>query len=215
MLFDRTSRNQRLEEEIDDLDTPEETRINPLELVGPPSYEEAVQMPRLARSMDALNEISIENGTLRSINSVDNLRTKKRRTRRPRKRTQSEDDLLRREERRQERIRRERNNSSGNICDTVQPYNTNPKNPRTSSARKARRHSAVDEAVESSSSKDRPRPQTPNSRKRKRRQVLRNEHVTDDEDSDVQVMSSNRSIVIKLKREPKSGYRESFVEREC
>lgn len=171
-------------------------------------------MPRLARSMDALNEISIENGTLRSINSVDNLRTKKRRTRRPRKRTQSEDDLLRREERRQERIRRERNNSSGNICDTGQPHNTNSRNPKTSSARRVRRHSVVDE-VESSSSKDRPRPQTPTSRKRKRRQVLRDEHVTDDEDSDVQVMSSNRSIVIKeLKREPKGGYRESFVERE-
>ncbi|XP_012532040.2 leucine-rich repeat-containing protein 15 [Monomorium pharaonis] len=208
-------RNQHLEREIEELETPEEIRINPLELIGPPSYEEAVQMTRLVRSMDALDEISIENGTLRSINSVDNLRTKKRRARRPRKRTQSEDDLLRREERRQERIRRERNNSSGNICDTGQPHNTNPRNPKTTSARRARRHSAVDEAIESSSSKDRPRPQTPTSRKRKRRQVYRNEHVTDDEDSDVQVMSSNRSIIIKeLKREPKSGYREYFVERE-
>ncbi|XP_012060760.1 PREDICTED: insulin-like growth factor-binding protein complex acid labile subunit [Atta cephalotes] len=204
-------RNQRLEE-IEALEAPEEIRINPLELVGPPSYEEAVQMQRLVHSMDALNEISIENGTLRSINSMDNLRTKKRRTRRPRKRTQSEDDLLRREERRQERIRRERNNSSGNICDTSQLHNTNP---RTSSVRRARRHSIVDETLESSSSKDRPRPQTPTSKKRKRRYVLRNEHVTDDEDSDVQVMNSNRSIVIKeLKREPKSGYRESFMERE-
>lgn len=171
-------------------------------------------MPRLAHSMDALNEISIENGMLRSINSLDNLRTKKRRTRRPRKRTQSEDDLLRREERRQERIRRERNNSSGNICDIVQSHNTNPRNPRTS-PRRGRRHSAVDEVNESSSSKDRPRPQTPTSRKRKRRQVFRNEHVTDDEDSDFLVTRSNRSIVIKeLKREPKGGYRESFVERE-
>jgi len=170
-------------------------------------------MPRLAHSLDALNEISIENGTLRSINSVDNLRTKKRRTRR-RKRTQSEDDLLRREERRQERIRRERNNSSGNICDTDQPHNTNLRYPKISSARRARRHSTVDEVIESSSGKDRPRPQTPTSKKRKRRQVVRNEHVTDDEDSDVQVMNSNRSIVIKeLKREPKGG-RESFVERE-
>ncbi|KAG5331118.1 ALS protein, partial [Acromyrmex charruanus] len=205
-------RNQRLEEEIEALEAPEEIRINPLELVGPPSYEEAVQMQRLVHSMDALNEISIENGTLRSINSMDNLRTKKRRTRRPRKRTQSEDDLLRREERRQERIRRERNNSSGNICDSSQLHNTNP---RTSSTRRARRHSIVDETLESSSSKDRPRPQTPTSKKRKRRYVLRNEHVTDDEDSDVQVMNSNRSIVIKeLKREPKSGYRESFMERE-
>lgn len=203
-----------MEEEIEELET-EEIRINPLELVGPPSYEEAVQLPRLAHSMDALNEISIESGMLRSINSVDNLRTKKRRTRRPRKRTQSEDDLLRREERRQERIRRERNNSSGNICDMDQSHNTIPRNSRTSSARRARRHSAVDE-VESSSSKDRPRPQTPTSRKRKRRQVFRNEYVTDDEDSDVQMISSHRSIVIKeLKREPKGGYRESFVEREC
>ncbi|TGZ47626.1 Uncharacterized protein DBV15_03463 [Temnothorax longispinosus] len=210
-------RNRRLEQEINELEIPEETRINPLELVGPPSYEEAVQMPRMARSMDALNEISIENGTLRAMSSVDNLRTKKRRTRRPRKRTQSEDDLLRREERRQERIRRERNNSSGNICDTDQPHNANPRNPKTSSARRAGRHGAVDEAIESSSSKDRPRPQTPTSmRKRKRRQVFRDEYVTDDENSDVQVMSySNRSIVIKeLKREPRGGYRESFVERE-
>ncbi|KYM97270.1 Insulin-like growth factor-binding protein complex acid labile subunit [Cyphomyrmex costatus] len=206
-------RNQRIEEvEIEEFEAPEEIRINPLELVGPPSYEEAVQMRRLVHSMDALNEISIEDGTLRSINSMDNLRTKKRRTRRPRKRTQSEDDLLRREERRQERIRRERNNSSGNICDTDQLHNTNP---RTSSARRARRHSIMDETLESSSSKDRPRPQTPTSKKRKRRHVLRNEHVTDDEDSDVQIMRSNRSIVIKeLKREPKSGYRESYVERE-
>ncbi|XP_024880202.1 leucine-rich repeat-containing protein 40 [Temnothorax curvispinosus] len=210
-------RNRRLEQEINELEIPEETRINPLELVGPPSYEEAVQMPRMARSMDALNEISIENGTLRAMSSVDNLRTKKRRTRRPRKRTQSEDDLLRREERRQERIRRERNNSSGNICDTDQPHNANPRNPKTSSARRTGRHGAVDEAIESSSSKDRPRPQTPTSmRKRKRRQVFRDEYVTDDENSDVQVMSySNRSIVIKeLKREPRGGYRESFVERE-
>lgn len=173
-------------------------------------------MSRLAHSMDALNEISIENGTLRAINSVDNLRTKKRRARRPRKRTQSEDDLLRREERRQERIRRERNNSSGNICEMDQPHNTNPRNPKTTSTRRARRHSAVDEAIESSSSKDRPRPQTPTSRRRKRRQIFRDEYVTDDEDSDVQVMSSNRSIpVIKeLKREPRGGYKESFVERE-
>lgn len=207
-------RNQRIEQEV--FDTPEEIRLNPIELIGPPSYEEAVQMSRLAHSMDALNEISIENGTLRAINSVDNLRTKKRRARRPRKRTQSEDDLLRREERRQERIRRERNNSSGNICEMDQPHNTNPRNPKTTSTRRARRHSAVDEAIESSSSKDRPRPQTPTSRRRKRRQIFRDEYVTDDEDSDVQVMSSNRSIpVIKeLKREPRGGYKESFVERE-
>ncbi|KAL0126178.1 hypothetical protein PUN28_004953 [Cardiocondyla obscurior] len=209
----RLLQRRRFEEEMEEFETPEEIRLNPLELIGPPSYEEAVHMPRLVHSMDALNEIAMENGTLRSINSVDNLRTKKRRTRRPRKRTQSEDDLMRREERRHERIRRERNNSSGNICDTDQVQNANPKNLRTSSVRRARRHSVVDEDIESSSSKDRPRPQTPTSRRRKRRQVFRNEHVTDDEDSDFQVTGSGRSVVIKeLKREPKGGCRESFVD---
>lgn len=173
-------------------------------------------MPRLIHSMDALNEISIEDGILRSINSVDNLRMKKRRTRRTkttRKRTQSEDDLLRREERRQERIRRERNNSSSNICETAdQSQNTNPRHSRTST-RRSRRRSVVEESLESNSSKDRPRPQTPNARKKRRRQMFQDEHVTDDEASDVQ-MDFNRSVIIKeLQREPKSGCRDSFVER--
>ncbi|KAL6434261.1 hypothetical protein ACFW04_005997 [Cataglyphis niger] len=212
-------RNQRLEEEIEDVEN-SEPRINPLELIGPPTYEEAVQMPRLVHSMDALNEISVENGILRPMSSVDNLRVKKRRTRRSktnRKRTQSEDDLLRREERRQERIRRERNNSSGNIGETAmdQSQNTNPRSSRVSMTRRSRRHSAVEESLESNSSKDRPRPQTPNTKKKRRRQVYRDEHVTDDEASDVQIMDFNRSIVIReLRREPRSGYRDSFAQRE-
>lgn len=174
-------------------------------------------MPRLARSMDALNEITVENGTMRALGSVDNLRTKKRRTRRPRKRIQSEDDLLRREERRQERIRRERNNSVGNICETNnQSRDANPRNPRTSSTRRSRRHSVMDiESVDSGSSKDKPRLPTPNAKKRKRRQTIKDEHVTDDEDSDVPTLGSSRSIVIReFKREPRSGYRESIAERE-
>lgn len=173
-------------------------------------------MPRLARSMDTLNEITVDSCSIRAIGSVDNLRSKKRRARRPRKRTQSEDDLLRREERRQERLRRERNNSTGNICDTDQSYNANSRNPqRTFSGRRSRRHSVVDESIESSSSKDRPRPQTPSAKKRKRRQVVRDEHVTDDEDSDVPTLGSSRSTVIReLKREPRSAYRESRTERE-
>lgn len=174
-------------------------------------------MPRLIHSMDALNEIPIEDGVLRSINSVDNLRMKKRRTRRTkttRKRTQSEDDLLRREERRQERIRRERNNSSGNICEiTDQSQNTNPRHSRSSTTRRSRRHSVVEESLESNSSKDRPRPQTPNARKKRRRHVFQDEHLTDDEASDVQ-MDFNRSVVIReLRREPRSGCKDSFVER--
>ncbi|XP_072742539.1 uncharacterized protein [Anoplolepis gracilipes] len=212
-------RNQRFEEEIEDLENSAEPRINPLELIGPPSYEEAVQMPRLVHSMDALNEISVEDDILRPINSVDNLRMKKRRTRRTkttRKRTQSEDDLLRREERRQERIRRERNNSSGNICETMdQSQHTNPRNSRISMTRRSRRHSVVEESLESNSSKDLPRPQTPNTRKKRRRQVIRDEQVTDDEASDVQITDFNQSIVIReLRREPRSGYRNSFAERE-
>lgn len=205
------------EEELEDFDHPEEPRINPLELIGPPTYEEAVQMPRLVHSMDALNEISAENSALRAMSSVDNLRMKKKRIRRPRKRTQSEDDLLRREERRQERIRRERNNSNSNIGDSEQPLNINSRNPRTSSARRSRRHSVVDDSVESGSNKDRPRPQTPNTKKKKRRQMSRNEHVTDDEDSDADVptIGSSRSVVIReLQREPRSAYRKSFIERE-
>ncbi|RLU14735.1 hypothetical protein DMN91_012622 [Ooceraea biroi] len=207
-------RNQQLEEELEELERPAEPRINPLELVSPPTYEEAVEMSRLVHSMDDLDEITVENGTLRAINSVDNLRMKKKRTRRPRKRTNSEDDLLRREERRQQRIRRERSNSSGNICDADHSHNANPRDSRASLAHRSRRHSAIDD-IASSSSKDRPRPQTPSARKRKRRQVIRDEHVTDDEDSDVQVMGSSRSVVIKeLRREPRSGYRNSFVGRE-
>lgn len=211
-------RNQRLEEEIDEELENSEPRINPLELIGPPTYEEAVQMPRLVHSMDALHEISIENENLRPMSSVDNLRMKKRRTRRTktsRKRTRSEDDLLRREERRQERIRRERNNSSGNICETMdQPQNTNPRNSRISTTRRSRRHSVVDDSLESNSSKDKPKPQTPSTRRKKRRQVFRDEHVTDDEASDVQITQLNRSFVIReLQREPRSGHRDSFVER--
>lgn len=211
-------RNQQLEEELEELERPDEPRINPLELISPPTYEEAVQMSRLVHSMDDLDEITVENGTLRAINSMDNLRAKKRRTRRCRKRTSSEDDLLRREERRQERIRRERRNSSGNVCDANQNPQ-NPRNLRSTLTRVSRRLSAIDDSVESSGSKDRPRPQTPkDARKRKRRQTVRNEHVTDDEDSDVQQPTggSSRSVIVvrELKREPRSGCRESFVGRE-
>lgn len=173
-------------------------------------------MPRLARSMDALNEIVLENGNANVIiGSVDNLRMKKRRARRGRKRTQSEDDLLRREERRHERLRRERN-SIGSILDAEQPQtDTNPRNPRSTTARRSRRYSVADESIESSSSRDRPRPQTPNARKWRRKHKIRDEHAADDEDSDVPTYGSVKSVVIKeLKREPRSGFRESVARHE-
>lgn len=205
--------SEDLQEHLERSERPPEPRIHPLEIIGPPTYEEAVQMPRMVHSMDALNEIVVENGSMNVIiGSVDNLRMKKRRTRRPRKRTQSEDDLLRREERRHVRLRRERN-SIGYMLDVDQPQNNNPRNPR--STRRSRRHSVADESIESSSSRDRPRPQTPNSKKRKRKLIIRNEHVTDDEDSDMPTLGSSRSVAIKeLKREPRSGYRESVARHE-
>lgn len=217
LIYKCISRNERMSEDLQErAEHPPEPRIHPLEIICPPTYEEAVHMPRMVHSMDALNEIPVENGSTNVImGSMDNLRMKKKRTRRPRKRTQSEDDLLRREERRHVRLRRERN-SIGYILDVDQPQNnTNPKNPRGTSARRSRRHSVADESIESSSGRDRPRPQTPNSRKRKRKLMVRNENVTEDEDSDLPTLGSSKSVVIKeLKREPRSGYREPVAKHE-
>ncbi|CAB0041434.1 unnamed protein product [Trichogramma brassicae] len=103
-----------------------EPRIHPMELINPPSYEEAVSMPRLARSLDALNSVNEnirttneanQNSVARMTASSESLRPgKKRRIRRVRKlRSQSEDNLARREQRREERLRRERSTSRMNV----------------------------------------------------------------------------------------------------
>ncbi|XP_076753338.1 uncharacterized protein LOC143424865 [Xylocopa sonorina] len=199
-------------EEQPRVERPPEPRIHPLELVGPPSYEEAIQMPRLARSLDNLDEISVDTTPVRVLGSADNLRTKQRRTRRPKKRVQSEDDLLRREDRRRERLRRERNVSVGsNATDLPQGQ----RNARSAAARRLRRHSMMSDSVDSSGGRIQPRPQTPSAKKRKRRYTVYDGHSTDDEDSDVQPVGSSRSIVIReLRREPKGGYRESATERD-
>nr|XP_050852634.1 protein artichoke [Vespula vulgaris] len=193
-----------------------EPRIHPLELIGPPSYEEAVQMPRLTHSLDTLNEVSVENISLTRLGSVDNLQNKRKRSRRSRKRIQSDDNLLRREERRIERLRRERSNSAGNVSENEQGLRmTNSTKSRSSSTRRQRRTNTIEELEESAGSgKGRPRPQTPSTRKKKRRTTIRDGHSTDDEDSDIQRIANNRSIVIRdLRREPRSGYRE--VQTEC
>lgn len=193
-----------------------EPRIHPLELIEPPSYEEAVHMPRMTHSLDTLNEVSVENISLTRLGSVDNLQNKRKRSRRSRKRIQSEDNLLRREERRVERLRRERSNSAGNVSENEQGLRmTNSTRSRSSSARRQRRTNIIEELDESEgSSKSRPRPQTPCTRKKKRRTTIRDGHSTDDEDSDIQRIANNRSIVIRdLRREPRSGYRE--VQTEC
>lgn len=204
------NRNQIIQEEPRIESTPE-PRIHPLELIEPPSYEEAVQMPRLARSLDNLDEISVETSSIRIMGSADNLRSKQRRTRRPKKRIQSEDDLLRREGRRQDRIRRERNISAGNNENVIPE---NQRIPKTHVTRRSRRSSVISDSV-SGSGRIRSRPQTPSSRKRRQRSAVYDGHSTDDEDSDVHPVGSRRSIVIReLRREPRSGYRESTTEQD-
>ncbi|XP_076246507.1 uncharacterized protein LOC143186684 [Calliopsis andreniformis] len=189
-----------------------EPRIHPLELIGPPSYEEAVQMPRLTHSLDNLDEISVDASSVRVMGSADNLRTKQRRTRRLRKKIHSEDDLARREERRQGRNRRERNNSTGNIAGDLS-LNASQKNSRSYTARRIARQRVVSECLDVGSDRVRPRPQTPSARKKRRRRTVYDGHSTDDEDSDFQSM--NRSMIIReLRREPKSGYRVSTTEQE-
>ncbi|XP_066600928.1 leucine-rich repeat-containing protein 15 [Prorops nasuta] len=204
-------RNHLLQEEIVN-QASIEPRIHPMELIRPPSYEEAIHMARLAHSLDALNDISIEQTSMRMVGSMDNLRSKKRRPRRIRKRAQSEDDLLRREERREDRIRRrsrERIDSVGNISVPVHSQTSN----QTASRIRRVNGTTVDEAGESGSIKSNPRPQTPNSRKRLRRPINKNGHSTDDEDSDIQNFKANKPIIIReLKREPRSGYRENASE---
>lgn len=191
-----------------------EPRINPLELVGPPSYEEAIQMPRLARSLDNLDEISVDTSSIRMMGSADNIRTKQRRTRRMRTRNYSEDDLLRREDRRRERIKRERNMSVGNIGNDL-PQNANQTNSRHNVTRRIRKHNTISDSVDSGTGRLRSRPQTPNTRRHRRRHTVYDGHSTDDEDSDIPRFPSNRSIVIReLRREPKSGYRESTAEQD-
>ncbi|CAL7943810.1 unnamed protein product [Xylocopa violacea] len=208
----RHRRNHVVQEEQTRVERPPEPRIHPLELVGPPSYEEAIQMPRLAQSLDNLDEISVDTTPVRVMGSADNLRTKQRRTRRPKKRVQSEDDLLRREDRRRERLRRERNVSVGNNA-TDLPQSQ--RNPRSAATRRLRRHSMVSDSVDSSGGRIQLRPQTPSAKKRRRRYTVYDGHSTDDEDSDIQAVGSSRSIVLReFRREPKSGYRESTTERE-
>ncbi|XP_014215884.1 insulin-like growth factor-binding protein complex acid labile subunit [Copidosoma floridanum] len=96
-------RNQWLDEELQG--STSEPRIHPLEVLGPPSYEEAVTMTRLARSLDALDSVS-ENRQI--AGSSESLRAnKKRRPRRTARRTRSQSDgNLAREMRRKERLRR-------------------------------------------------------------------------------------------------------------
>ncbi|XP_076303588.1 uncharacterized protein LOC143221868 [Lasioglossum baleicum] len=210
----RRTRIVHEEESIEHVERPE-PRINPLELIGPPSYEEAMQMPRLARSLDNLDEISVDRSSARRIaGSADNIRIRQKRTRRLKTKILSEDDLLRREERRLGRLKRERNTSVGNMRSEL-PSTGSQRNLRPPPANRARRNSVMSEGMDSGSGRVQTRPQTPSAKKRRRRRTVYDGHSTDDEDSDMPQIHKTRSVVIKeLRREPRSGYRDSSVEVE-
>ncbi|XP_051170739.1 leucine-rich repeat-containing protein 15 isoform X2 [Leptopilina boulardi] len=202
-------RNERLEEELRGQSS--EPRIHPMELIGPPSYEEAVQMPRIAQSLDRL-DVAITENTTRILGSVDNLRVKKRRTKRiTRKRTVSEDNLARREERRVERIRRNASRTTITSIPSIQHQSSN----NLEISLKIKTDS---DQRESDSTKIQTRPPTPMSKKKKRIVLSKAGTSTDDEDSDFQNthQRSRRSCIIKstinlpnLSREPRSGFRPS------
>lgn len=182
-----------------------EPRINPLELIEPPSYEEAVQMPRLTQSLDDLDNISTR--TCSVVGSVDNIRNKKQRRGRRTKRILSENDLLRREERRQERLRRERNNSVDNN-ETSLP--SSQRNSRVYATRRTRRQSVISDSVESGSGRIRGKPQTPSTRKRRRKSTVYTDNdSTDDEYSKIVDL---RKWIKELPEEPRSRFGKSTME---
>lgn len=179
-----------------------------MELIGPPSYEEAVQMPRLAQSLDRLDVAPAENAAPAILGSVDNLRMKKRRPKRPRKRTLSEDNLARREERRVERIRR---NASRTTISSNREQSPEIVNDTILSRNRIKSES---DQRETDSPKIKMRPPTPMNKKKKRIVLSKAGTSTDDEDSDFQNTRDRRSmrntiIVANLPREPRSGYRPS------
>lgn len=205
-------RNQRLEDELRGQSS--EPRIHPMELIGPPSYEEAVQMPRLAQSLDRLDTVSTENAATvtRILGSVDNLRVKKRRPKRSRKRTFSDDNLVRREERRAERIRRNISRT------TIASISSNQEQSSELMANNAENSEQIPmrsetEQRETDSPKIKTRPPTPMSKKKRRIVHSKAGTSTDDEDSDIQSSRRQRTSIIRsainlpnLTREPRSGY---------
>ncbi|XP_046741516.1 insulin-like growth factor-binding protein complex acid labile subunit [Diprion similis] len=208
-------RRNRIEEE-NLMEQSSEPRINPLELICPPSYEEAVHMPRLAHSMDALDSISMESVPTHILGSVDNLRSKKRRSRRPRKRAVSDENLARREERRESRRRRislERNRSTNDLGDSAQSPLDSTNELASSRNLQQRRPRPRSNSDDDAGSRTRPRPLTPAARHKKRRSNARNGHSSDDEDSDVHdgvlptKLATNGIVIQTLTREPRSGYR--------
>ncbi|XP_034947912.1 insulin-like growth factor-binding protein complex acid labile subunit isoform X2 [Chelonus insularis] len=193
-------------------------RVHPDELIGPPTYEEAVQMPRLVRSLDNLDSISVAEGLGQSAQSLDRDAYARKRRRQPRKRTvkraRSEDDLEEQHEDRSRSTKKIKSRSS-----SVSQRITDSNVPSKSTSRRSSAMQRPSESEEPTSSVDGTWSRTlrsrPTSTKQKRRFFRRDEHSSDDEDSDElknqSITTSRRNVnvdsiqVIELPREPRSG----------
>ncbi|XP_043269991.1 uncharacterized protein [Venturia canescens] len=213
-------RNMELEAAASEL-AASEPRIHPLELINPPPYEEAVQMPRMAQSLDALDTITVDPLSRQIIGSFDSLRGRKRRPRRTRNRARSEENLSKREERFQSRRIRStsRRNYSPSVMSVASATGSQLRgSPAQTNADKNKASTVVKGDTESEErsgdSKRRPRPQTPNAKRKRRREISKNGHSTDDEDSDANNLRTGKSddrdtsiVIHELPREPRSAYR--------
>ncbi|XP_008556456.1 leucine-rich repeat-containing G-protein coupled receptor 5 isoform X1 [Microplitis demolitor] len=185
-------------------------RIHPEELIGPPTYEEAVQMPRLARSLETLDTISIE-GIGQSAQSLDHEtfnRKRRRQRKRVVKRTKSEDTLDSRSRDTQNSTRRVRNLSQNRRPSAASTRRVEPKRSDRNSDRR--------NPNESEAGIDNNWERTLRSRpiRKNNRLIKQDGHSSDDEDSDVlknPTVSARRGVdldnirVIELPREPRSG----------
>ncbi|XP_012285576.1 insulin-like growth factor-binding protein complex acid labile subunit [Orussus abietinus] len=186
-------------------------RVHPSELTGPPTYEEAVHMSYLARSLNALDEASEDETSIRVMGSVDNLGSKKRRPpRRPRRRrTHSDEDEP--SAAREERRSRRRRYGSADVLRTS--TRTKERTPCEATNSAGQRNNSMQERRQGSQAEmPQPRPRTPGARKKKRCVHLRvtNGTSSDDEDSNRSpggpMSNSGTNCVIQhLSREPRSG----------
>ncbi|XP_063971814.1 toll-like receptor 6 [Diachasmimorpha longicaudata] len=212
-------RSRELEVQLNRQDQ-HEPRINPAELLGPPTYEEAVEMPRIGRSLDTLNDISTDGLGHSQPSLSQNAWERKRRMqrKRPPKRARSENDLL---SRRDERARRTEKIIK-NPRSTSSPRRSTSKSSVSQTAVTKKEGSRQNESEEPASDDNdtwkRTRSRPSINRKKKFPIARENGNSSDDEDSDRKPMSkiietaeNGQNIrVIKLQREPRSGtYRPS------
>lgn len=195
-------------------------RVHPEELIGPPTYAEAVEMPRLARSLDNLDLISTE-GLGQSAQSLDHEAWSRKRRKQSRKkiskRARSEDDLDTRTESRIRNSSRLTKNCQRSTSASRRVLPPKPGSGQINSSRNIERQCSGSDAPASSpdGNCNRPssRPRTPMTKK-KRRWRRNDGHSSDDEDSDVlrnSTLGTRRGTnldsiqVVELPREPRSG----------